>query len=75
MTDETKSLISARIPNSLHRDLIGLADQTGSSLTELVVTAIAAYLEHEIPKTLGDRVQSVEARLGELEKKLSGLAR
>lgn len=74
MSDEQKTLISARIPNGLYREISMLAQQSGSSLTDLVVSSIAAYLGHELPKTLGARVELVESRLIELEKKLSGLA-
>ena len=44
--NESKYLISARIPHEFARDLKMMAEQSGRSLTDCVVDAIAAYLPH-----------------------------
>ena len=62
----SKPLIAVRIPPSLLEKLNGYVDRTGASKTEVVVAALAQYLDcaEDIP---------LSQRLAEFERRLLGL--
>ena len=67
----TKPQITVRLSPSLLAELDQYVDRTGTSKTDVVVSAISQYLgcAEEVP--LSQRVAEVERRLGELEAKVN----
>ncbi|MGB5594550.1 MAG: DNA-binding domain-containing protein [Crocosphaera sp.] len=65
----SKSQLGVRIPNTLLNKLNSYTQETGTSKTEVVVSAIAEYLGCADSVPLSQRVAEVERRLTMLEAK------
>ena len=62
-----KPQISVRIPSSLMEKLNSYVERTGSSKTEVMVGALAQYLDCAEAIPLSQRMTEVERRVAELE--------
>ncbi len=59
--------MSIRMPYSLLDELNAYAEKTGLSKTEVVVRAIANYLQSQQENSLGQKLNQVEQRLSKVE--------
>ncbi len=66
-----KSQIAVRVPPSLLAELNQYVEKTGTSKTDVVVSAIAQYLGCAENVPLSQRLAEVERRVGELEAKVN----
>jgi len=65
-----KSQIAVRVPPSLLQELNQYIEKTGTSKTDVVVSAIATYLGFSESVTLSQRMAELERKFVELEAKL-----
>jgi hypothetical protein len=65
-----KPHLAIRIPPSLLAELNSYVEQVGTSKTDVVVSAIAAYLGCAESVPMSQRVAELEARMAELETKM-----
>jgi hypothetical protein len=65
-----KPQIAIRIPLPLLAELNQYVSQTGTSKTDVVVSAIAAYLGSAESVPLSQRIAELEKRVGKVESKL-----
>ena len=70
-----KPQIAVRIPPSLMEKLNSYVEKTGTSKTDVVVSAIAQYLGCPESVPLSQRVAELEARMAELEAEVRGQKR
>lgn len=63
-----KSQISVRIPSSLLEKLNGYVDKTGATKTEVIVGALAKYLDCTQDLSIPKRMAEVERKVAELER-------
>jgi predicted DNA-binding protein len=66
-----KPQIAVRMPPSLMEKLNSYVERTGTSKTDVVVSAIAHYLGCAESVPLSQRVAEVERRVGELEARVN----
>ncbi len=66
-----KPQIAVRIPPSLMEKLNSYVEKTGTSKTDVVVSAIAQYLGCAESVPLSQRLAEVERRVGELEARVN----
>lgn len=59
--------ISIRIPPKLNSQLEAYTERHGATKTEILLSALAKYLEVEPEVSLTDRIASLERRLEKLE--------
>ena len=71
----TRPQISIRLVPSLMEKLNTYVEITGTSKTDVVVTAIAQYLGCDSAVPLSQRMAEVEMRLGQLEAEVRGKPR
>lgn len=62
-----KPQIAIRIEPSLLEELNSYVEQTGTSKTDVIVTAIATYLRSSSKIPLNQRVAELEAKVNELQ--------
>ena len=62
-----KPQITVRIPSSLLSELSNYVEQTGTSKTDVVVSAIATYLGYAESVPLSQRMTVLEAKVAELQ--------
>ncbi len=67
-----KPQIAVRIPPSLMEKLNSYVEHTGSSKTEVIVSALAKYLNCTEAIPLGERMAEFERRLAALETEKRG---
>ena len=67
-----KPQIAIRIPHSLLEELNSYVERFGSSKTDVVISAIARYLDCTEDVPLSQRLAAVERRLAELEADIRG---
>ena len=67
-----KPQIAIRIPPSLLKELNSYVERTGTSKTDVIVSAIATYLGCGSDVPLSQRVVELEARMAELEVLVKG---
>ena len=67
----TKSQISVRIPSSLLQKLNGYVDHTGATKTEVIVGALAQYLDCQEDLSMPKRMAEMERRMAILETKVT----
>jgi hypothetical protein len=65
----SKSQLGVRIPNTLLNKLNSYTQETGTSKTEVVVSAIAEYLGYADSVPLSQRMRELEKRVAALEGK------
>ena len=65
-----KSQIAVRVPPTLLEKLNSYVEKTGTSKTDVVVSAIAQYLGCAESVPLSQRLAEVERRVAELEKEV-----
>ncbi len=65
----SKSQLGLRIPTSLFNELNRYVEETGTSKTEVVITAIAEYLGCADNVPMSQRMAEFEKRLAALEAK------
>ncbi len=65
----SKSQLGLRIPTSLFNELDRYVEETGTSKTEVVITAIAEYLGCADSVPLSQRVAELERKMALLEAK------
>lgn len=65
----SKSQLGVRIPNTLLNKLNNYTQETGTSKTEVVITAIAEYLGCADSIPLSQRVADLERKMAVLEAK------
>jgi hypothetical protein len=63
--------ISVRIPPKLHEELRVYVEQNGLSKTEVVVSALAEYLQCQSEVSLSQKIVNFEKRLAQLETKVN----
>ena len=68
----SKPQLAIRIPPPLLADLNRYVEQTGTSKTDVVISAIAQYIGHTGSVALGQRIVDMEKRLTELENLVGG---
>ncbi len=66
----SKSSLGLRIPTSLFNELNSYVEKTGTSKTEVVVSAIAEYLGCADSVPLSQRMAELERKFSELENSL-----
>lgn len=62
----TKRPLSVRIPDEVRAHLESYADQTGSSMSDIVLEALAHYFSLSSPKSLHERVSQIEQQLKQI---------
>lgn len=63
----TTRQVALRLPNDIYRLVDDYMQTTGSTLTEVMVTALATYFHAEDKLPLVERVSRLERRLAALE--------
>jgi len=66
----TRFQLAVRIPRFLHEQLNSYIDNTGASKTDVVVGALAYYLDCIEDLPISHRLSELEARLAAVEEKI-----
>jgi hypothetical protein len=70
---EAKRPLSVRLPLVIYQKLESQSEETGLSLTEVVISVLGAAVGEAVA-TPGDRLTALEREVGELRGKLRSLA-
>lgn len=69
-----KKNVSARLPEDLYKRLEEIAAAKGQLLSEVVLEALAKYLDYPVESSVDDRIQRIETDLAELRAKVDRLS-